>query len=359
MKTMNLFKTLSPAVLAVALITQPALAGQKQVQNPIIKKGGVGGGGGDFIPGTKVTPAQVTQEVNGLKPYLKPMFQSIEILFSMVSEKPDWMQPQQFLLFEQKPNVYDRINNLSIKVQNEPCPSQYGKTKGASVYNSKENEFCLSTKEATEALTTDNLFNQLLAISAHELLHKMQIQDHKTVTAQDEESAYQLQLNLLANMTLNAKAKYSQAIKALLNHTSYLYQTTVDMLKVLDNNQTPDLCRQIRGLDDSFNLMQTAMLDSVSLWLTPLSKQNYIRIMAIGARSAFTDSYCPTIDNTNKPTQTFKASEIYKNVASPIIREIEGPIIMVGTRDAKALRSSIQMIHDDAKLIIEALKQAQ
>jgi len=309
---------------------------------------GESGGGGNFMPGTKVTKEQAAAEVQEVKAHLVPVFNYLEMLLNLdVSFDPILVSARN-KLFNGTTAVFDVLNKVQItSVENGPCYDEVHMPKDGSVFNTKANEFCLSIQNASEQLTTENLFPQLVGISVHELSHKLHA---------NEKEAQALQKLIIDHLNTQSKNNYYSLLISLRDEAASLLRVTENFESSFNQGVSADPCNELDNLNEDAKTIQGQLVNVVGLGLSPLRKANWVDAVVLSTRVRMAKIYCsqtagpgPDVVNTRK----ISIQELFQG-GGPIYSEYNSPITMVGYKDNDGLKVAIRELKQSA----EALKLA-
>lgn len=174
----DLMKTKSIYVL-LALVLAACSPAQK---NPAARaEGGVSGGGGGTVPSNAAGVAAVHSAIEQSRLALMLYFndQNVRRRSGEVSSGA--------LLFDGERTIFDVIRSTAIEVKEEaPCIDPRGEEKDGAAPSFGANSICISAKTLAAKLTTDNGWDQTIALVGHELSHLLGTNEDQAVKIQTE-----------------------------------------------------------------------------------------------------------------------------------------------------------------------------
>ena len=139
---------------------------ERNVNESSEKYGGVSGGGGGTVPSNLVDAASIHTAIEQSRSALYLYFNNQDILRRTADV------PSANLLFGGTKTIFDIIKTASIELNEYgTCRDPSNKEKDGAAPGSKPNSICISVKNLTSKLTTDNYWDQTVALIGHEFSH--------------------------------------------------------------------------------------------------------------------------------------------------------------------------------------------
>jgi hypothetical protein len=288
--------------------------------------GGVGTGGGDFMPGTKVQASQVKMALSQVTPTIQARLNFLEFLLGTMND-PTYKSAAQ-KLFGGSTTVFDILNKVHINDQESgPCFDQRHNPKDASIAASGNASFCISVQEATEKLTTENLFAQLVAISIHELGHLVGL---------DENEAQAVQRFVLS---YGGRGDDILLKSRLYTFHDRLKETSTSLSQLAAASDSTGACAALDNLNYYAANLASELAHDTNLGILLMHPRAWVGGSIFNLRTRFANNYCRV---GSAPTAKINLEEVFRST-SPDPSYYHGVILtQVGNGDWSALQETIK-----------------
>jgi hypothetical protein len=300
------------------------------------QSGGVGTGGGMFMPGTKVTVEQVEGAIKSAAPYLRAHLHFLELILPVTSG--GLYGGIGAKMFGGKINAIEIFEKAKVRTEaTGPCLDRDHQPRNGSVDKDGSLGYCISAKDATEVLTTDNLFPQIVAISMHELGH---------LAGLDETEAQTLQRFTL--IFANSATAYS--VESIQRRFREQLSEASKRLKELESaKEESDICSAIESLSAFTGYLAAGHTQQSDMGILLNRHRGWLEGATLNSRARMLFHFCM---RNGVRTSNVKFSDLY-NSEAPAYKGLS--MTIVGNGDRKGLAAGIKELRESVTRVEAAL----
>lgn len=234
--------------------------------------GDVSGGGGDSLPGEKITPQDVRKSVG-----YRSDAGELKLYFNTRAKRPIADEVDR-KLFGGKTDIFDILNKVRVRVDmNEPCVAPDGSPHDGYAPDSKWGglSICLSGKRLAEKLSSLTLRPALLGLVAHEISHLVGTNEEEAESLQKD--VVQAFLRVSREFTLDKLMNFEQS-SIMGERARYIAEDLV-----LNATTTPPEknCEKLNELNIAFSGVQGDMILSSTYPFRYFSPKQYRQIVVL------------------------------------------------------------------------------
>jgi|GEM_PF-3231876 len=248
-----------------------------------------------------------------------------------------------------KMNIQDRLLKIKIKVSdNKPCVDGLGSHKAASAIPFENDEICFSIPEIQKHSTRTNIKKRVVALLAHEVMHKQGIHEEEPIQKMEQFIERNLPDDPLKLILFNFS-----------NTNADGSQTQGSLLSLIKKSSEAALAELATGKDRGLTCLRVGLisgliqgLDGV-MELKPFLLQinrpsSLAEIKALKLRGSFLPFYCQSFSAAEAKAvdDFFQSREIYsfktQENADPVLSTISGYLLRPQFQNTKRLATELQ-----------------